>query len=42
VLREAWAAVRDRLSPMTRGGWLDAAAERMFSGNAREVYRLTG
>jgi hypothetical protein len=42
VLRDAWADVRERLSTTTRSGWLDEAAERMFSGNAREVYQLTG
>ena len=42
VLREAWTVVRERLSGMTRSGWLDDAEERMFNGNAREVYRLTG
>jgi predicted TIM-barrel fold metal-dependent hydrolase len=41
VLREAWLAVRERLGAVTRTGWLDDAAQRMFSGNAREVYRLT-
>lgn len=41
VLRDAWAVVRERLSAQTRNGWLDDAAERMFSGNAREVYQLT-
>jgi hypothetical protein len=41
VLREAWTAVRERLSATTRSPWLDDAAERMFSGNSRAVYRLT-
>jgi uncharacterized protein len=41
VLREAWTVVRERLSGMTRSGWLDDAGERMFNGNAREVYQLT-
>lgn len=40
VLRAAWRQVRDRLSESARGSWLDAAEQRMFSGNAREVYRL--
>jgi predicted TIM-barrel fold metal-dependent hydrolase len=42
VLREAWTVVRERLSPMTRSGWLDDAAERMFNRNARELYHLPG
>ena len=42
VLREAWAAVRGQLSSTARSDWLDEAAGRMFSGNARNVYRLTG
>jgi hypothetical protein len=40
VLRAAWRHVRDRLSDSARASWLDAAEQRMFSGNAREVYRL--
>jgi predicted TIM-barrel fold metal-dependent hydrolase len=41
VLRAAWREVRDRLSGSARATWLDAAEQRMFSGNAREVYRLS-
>jgi hypothetical protein len=40
VLREAWNEVRRRLSGAASAEWLDAAGERMFHGNAREVYRL--
>lgn len=42
VLREAWSAVRSQLASAARAQWLDEAAERMFSGNARDLYRLTG
>ena len=41
MLREAWHEVRRRLAAVARAEWLDYAAGRMFSGNAREVYRVT-
>jgi len=41
VLRDAWTAVRERLSTMARAEWLTDAGKRMFSENARQVYRLT-
>lgn len=40
VLREAWDKVRRRLAGAARSSWLDDAAVRMFSGNARALYRL--
>lgn len=42
VLRDAWDEVRRQLAGVARAGWLDDAARRMFSGNARDVYRLAG
>jgi hypothetical protein len=40
VLRDAWDDVRRRLSGRARAVWLDEAAQRMFSGNARQVYSV--
>ncbi|MGI8524129.1 MAG: amidohydrolase family protein [Nocardioides sp.] len=38
VLREAWDEVRGRLGGTVRIGWLDEVEQRIFAGNARDLY----
>jgi predicted TIM-barrel fold metal-dependent hydrolase len=40
VLRDAWAQVRDRLRMSVSERWLDDVEQRIFEGNARELYSL--
>lgn len=40
VLRDAWAAVRQRLAGTVTATWLDQTGESIFEGNARRLYRL--